>query len=38
MPDADADPMTVEKYTALLKVAGMVLLCDDCASHGSSLD
>jgi hypothetical protein len=30
--------MTVEKYTALLKVAGMVLLCDDCASHGSSLD
>jgi hypothetical protein len=23
--------MTVEQYTALLKVAGMVLLCDDCA-------
>jgi hypothetical protein len=38
MPDADADPMTVEKYTALLKVAGMVLLCDDCAPHGCFLD
>lgn len=35
IPDADADPVTVEDYTALLKVAGMVLLCDDCAPHGS---
>jgi hypothetical protein len=37
MPEADAYPMTVEEYTALLKVAGMVLLCDNCAPHGTSL-
>jgi hypothetical protein len=36
MPDADAYLMTVEEYTALLKMAGMVLLCDDCAPHGTS--
>lgn len=35
MPEADADAVTVEEYTALLKVAGMVLLCDDCAPHGT---
>jgi hypothetical protein len=36
MPEADADAVTVEEYTALLKMAGLILLCDDCAPHGTS--
>jgi hypothetical protein len=36
MPEADADPVTIEEYTALLKMAGMVLLCDHCAPPGTS--
>jgi hypothetical protein len=35
LPHEDGTFMTAEKYMALHKVAGMVLLCEECAPVGS---
>jgi hypothetical protein len=35
LPHEDGTFMTAERYMALHKVAGMVLLCEECAPAGS---